>query len=90
MTPARPSMRTVPSVAFVVAGEDPQDGRLADAVRADERDALAVADTKRDVVEQAMSAARALPRQALHFDRAHGEATLRGRRAGAAADSADG
>ena len=64
---------------LVVAGEDPQHGRLADAVRTDERDALAVADPERDVVEQAMSAAGALPRQALHFDRAHGEATLRGR-----------
>ena len=84
MTPTRPSMRTVPSLALSSPARVRRTVDLPTPFAPTSTDALAVPHPKRDVVEQAMSAAGALPRQALHFDRAHGEATLRGRRIAAA------
>ncbi len=72
MTPARPSIRTVPSEGRSSPASTRITVDLPTPFAPTERDPLAVADAERDVVEQPMSAARALPRQALHLDGAHG------------------
>ena len=51
---SRPSMRTVPRVLPVDAGEDLEQRALAAAVRADDPEELASLDRERDVVERAL------------------------------------
>ena len=60
ITPRRPSIVIVPPVGASLTGDQPQQRRLADAVGADERDPLAVADGEADVAQQ-LGAARTSP-----------------------------
>ena len=66
-------------VARLVAGDEAQQRRLADAVGADERHPVAVADVERDVVEQGRPTGAA-PGEVADGDGAHGAANARGRR----------
>ena len=64
-----------PGVGRLVAGDDPEQGRLAGAVGADERHVLAVAHAEAHALEQLDAPGRAA-RHPVHVDRAHGRWTL--------------